>query len=381
MRWDDAWRRVPALASVGGLELLLTRGRSREVAEMRYVRTGALLCLTALAAAACSGGSVRNVTVATASRGTITTDAGGLGTVAAGVDVPLALSFTDQVQDVSVEPGQHVSKGQALLTLDPRPLLANVSQLQAHLGRANADLAHVQAVQQRTAPPLVPGLQEQEQTLAGQVRIYSQLLATAQGQSSTVTSPIDGEVLAVNVRPGEVAKTGHTLVEIVNYQRITVTAELPVSAQSEVTPGDAARLSFAAAPGLTLTGTVSGASPGAVNHGTGFQVAIDAPNTTGQRIRPGYQAYVQVPYSHHAGTIVRRMAVLNIDQDPAMFVVSGSVVQLRRVQVGARGTSNVEILSGIKPGEEYVLVGNENLADGDHVRITGDLGAPGGRSR
>lgn len=349
---------------------------------MRYVRSiGALLCLTALAAAACSGASVKNVTVGTASRGTINTDAGGLGTVAAGVDVPLALSFTDQVQDVSVAPGQHVSKGQALLTLDPRPLLANVSELQAHLGHANASLAHAQYAQQRTAPSLVPGLQEQEQTLAGQVRIYSQLLATAQGQSSTVTSPINGEVLAVNVRPGEVAKTGHTLVEIVNYQRITVTAELPVSAQSEVKQGAAARLSFAAVPGLTLTGTVSGAAPGAVNHGTGFQVTVDAPNATGLLIHPGYQAYVQVPYSHPASTIVGRMAVLNIDQDPTMFVVHGNVVQLRRVQVGARGTSNVEITGGIKPGEQYVLVGNQNLANGDHVHITRNLGAPGGGSR
>jgi multidrug efflux pump subunit AcrA (membrane-fusion protein) len=69
--------------------------------------------------------------------------------------------------------------------------------------------------------------------------------------------------------------------------------------------------------------------------------------------------------------------VLNIDQNPTMFVVNGNVVQLRRVQVGARGTSNVEITSGIKPGEQYVLVGNQNLANGDHVHITSNLGASG----
>lgn len=350
------------------------------VSYRRIGGIGVILCLIVLAATACSAGSSNDVTVATAASGTIATDAGGQGTVTAGVDVPIALSFRDHVEDVSVGLGQKVRKGQPLLTLDPQPLLANVAQLQAHVQRTEFALTRLKAdvAAGRTPSALVPAMLDQEQSLESQASLYGQLLATAQGQRSTVTSPIDGEVLAVNVRAGQVANPGATLVEIVNYQRITVTAELPVSAQSEVKPGDPARLTFAAVPGLNLTGTVSGVSPGSVNSGTGFQVTVDVPNTADQRVHPGYQAYVQVPYNSRVGAVVRRMAVLNIDLDPSMFVVEGNVVQLRRVQVGAVDDSDVQIISGIQPGEEYVLVGSEGLANGDRVRVTGVLGGKSG---
>jgi RND family efflux transporter MFP subunit len=316
------------------------------------------------------------VTVATAVSGTIATDTGGLGTVRAGVDVPLALGFTDQVEDVSVGLGEQVKKGQPLLTLDPQPLLANVSHLQARLLHIEADVARVRAdlASGRTPAAQVPGTQDQEQSLESQVNVYGQLLATAQGKRGTVTSPIDGEVLAIDVQAGQVAKPGATLVEIVDYHRITVTAELPVSSQPYVRPGDRAQLTFAAVPGLALTGTVTGVSPGSVNYGTGFRLIVDAPNTADQRVHPGYQAYLRVRYMGQGGTIVRRMAVLNIGVNPSMFVVKGDAVQLRQVQIGTENGPDVQIVSGLQPGDKYVLAGNENLASGDRVRITGDLG-------
>lgn len=350
---------------------------------MRYRRVtgiGGALCLTALTLAGCSGGSSSDVTVATAASGTIATDAGALGTVAAGVDVPIALGVLDRVDGVSVGLGQQVRKGQPLLTVDPQPLIARTAQLQAHLQHEELDLTHLQAdvAVGRTPAALLPTMHEQEQTLQSQVTLYSQLVAMAEGQTGTVTSPIDGEVLAVNVSAGQVAKPGATLVEIVNYDRISVTAELPVSAQGEVKPGDPARLTFTEVPGLVITGTISGVSPGSVNSGTGFQVIVDARNTSGEAVHPGYQAYVQVPYQSPAGTVVRRIAVLNVGLAPSMFVVEGNVVQLRQVQIGAEDGSNVQITSGIQPGEQYVLVGNENLANGARIHVTSALGANSG---
>lgn len=347
----------------------------------RIAGIGGLFCVAVLAAG-CSGGSPNSVTVARAASGAIGTDVGGLGTVSAAVAAPVALGFTDRIEHVFVAMGQQVKKGQPLLTLDPQPLLANEVQLRAHLGRVRIDLAHVQAdlADGRVSPALAPALLDQEQMLESQASLYGQLLAAAQGQGSTLTSPIDGQVLAVNVLPGQVAKPSSTLLEIVNYHRISVTAELPVSVQQEIRPGDTARLTFAAVPQLTITGIVSGVSPGSVNNGTGFLVTVDAPNNAGQLVHPGYQAYAQVPYASSGGAIVRRMAVLNIGLAPAMFVVSGDTVQLRQVQVGAGNGPDVQVLAGIQPGEEYVLVGNQNLANGDHVHITGDLGPLGGQS-
>jgi membrane fusion protein, multidrug efflux system len=350
---------------------------------LKYGRiAGGILCLTVLGTAACSSGSSSNVTVATAVSGTIATDAGGVGTVSSGVDVPVALSFTDHVQDVSVGLGQQVKEGQPLLTIDPQPLLANVSHLQSSLLHAESDVARVQSdlANGRTPPALVPARQDQEQILRSQVNLYRQLLAQTRGQSNTLTSPINGEVLAVNVQAGQVARPGATLVEIVDYHQITVTAELPVSSQPYVRPGDQAQLTVAGVPGVTLTGIVSGVSPGSVNYGTSFQLDINARNTADLSVHPGYSAYVRVPYRGQEGAIVRRMAVLNMDMSPSMFVVRDGVAQQVQVQVGAEDGPDIQIVRGIQPGDKYVLVGNQNLASGDHVHIAGNLGPLGGKS-
>jgi RND family efflux transporter MFP subunit len=340
------------------------------------------LCFTALAATACSAGSASSVTVATAVSGTISTETGGLGTVKASVDVPLALSFADQVESVNVGLGQQVKKGQPLLQLDPQPLVANVSHIQSRLLHAEAGVTRVRAdlAAGRTPAALVPSMLDEEQRLESQVSLYSQLLTEAQGKTSTVKSPIDGEVLAISVEAGQVAKPGSTMVEIVDYHRISVTAELPVSSQPYVRPGDRAQLTFPAIPGLVLSGTVTGVSPGSVNFGTGFRLTVDAVNTADQRVHPGYQAYVRVLYTGPGGAIVRRMAVLNMGLNPSMFVVTGDMVQLRQVQIGAMDGPDVQIVSGIQPGDVYVLAGNQNLTSGDHVRITGHLGPLGGKS-
>lgn len=345
-------------------------------------RLGGILCLTVLATASCSG-SANDVTVATAVSGTIAADTGGLGTTEAAIDVPIALSFTDHVQDVIVGFGQQVKKGQPLLSIDPQPLLANVSHLQARLLRAQANQARIDAELAAGKIPqaLVPSMQDHAQTMVSQINLYDQLLAEARGQQSTVTSPVAGEVLAVNVQAHQVAKPGATLIEIVDYHRIVVTAELPVSSQPYIKPGDRAQITFAALPGLSLTGVVSGVSPGSVNYGSGFQLTIEAANTPDERVHPGYQAYVRVSYPHgSAGVIVRRMAVLNINAAPSMFVINGDVAQLRQVRVGAESGPDVEIVAGIAPGDEYVLAGNENLATGDRVSVTSDLGPLRGNS-
>jgi RND family efflux transporter MFP subunit len=356
---------------------------SPEVIEVRHSRIAVILGVALLTIVGCSVGSSKDVTVATASHGTISTAAAGLGVVKAGVDVPLAIGFRDQVVNVNVSAGQHVAIGQGLLTLDPQPLVENAAKLRASLQHAQADLAHVRAslaADQLRSAELVPGLRNQAQALQSQVDIYGQLLAMAQGKQSMVTSPIDGEVLAVDVQPGHVVAPGATLIEIVDYSRITVSTELPVSAQPEIQPGTPAQVSFANLPGTTIQGTVSQVSPGAINSGTGFQATIEAANTPDKRVRPGYQASMQVPYSHRAIAVVRKMAVLDIDRDPTVFVVKGDLVERRSVQVGTRDRTDVEITSGLLPGDVYVLVGNQSLDNGDRVHVASSRGAIAGRA-
>ena len=86
---------------------------------------------------------------------------------------------------------------------------------------------------------------------------------------------------------------------------------------------------------------------------------------------PGQEAYVRVAVDHGSSpVVVSKLAVLDIDSDPTVWVVDGSVAHPRTVQLGLSDGSYVEILSGVAPGDLCVIVGSQLLDDGSRVRVT-----------
>src|SRR5205085_653372 len=121
--------------------------------------------------------------------------------------------------------------------------------------------------------------------------------------------------------------------------------------QPDVVVGAAATLNFTASPAVTLKGIVVSVVRSATNSGLSFKAIVDADNTPDQRIQPGLVAYVRVQAQHRAVVAVPRVAVLNLDLDPGVFVVHGDRAERRTVRVGAMDSDHVEILNGVAAGD------------------------------
>jgi RND family efflux transporter MFP subunit len=342
---------------------------------MRAVPTRAIYAFlsSVVLLSACGRGETHSVVVAVSAPRTIMAESGGLGTVAAAVDLPVTIGFRAPVIAVNVRLGDHITKGQALLSLDPTSLTTNAQAFTVRLQQAQAALSRAEGqliLAQQKQPLTVPGLRAEVQALQSQVGLDQQLVNIAHGRSAAITSPIDGEVESVNVIPGQVAPAGRSLIEIVDYTRITITANLSVNDQADVNVGAPAEISFNSLPDFTLAGTVGAVAPGANNNGLSFQVLIDALNSPDHRARPGFQAYVRIKRAHQAAVAVPKIAVLNVGLDPTVFVIDGQQVAHRRqVAVGTSDGTSIEILHGLNPGERCVIAGNQSLDDGSKVVV------------
>jgi multidrug efflux pump subunit AcrA (membrane-fusion protein) len=60
--------------------------------------------------------------------------------------------------------------------------------------------------------------------------------------------------------------------------------------------------------------------------------------------------------------------VLNVDQDPTVYVVEGQAVHRQHVEIGVSDGTFVEVLQGLQAGD-LCVVNPSNLGDGDPVRI------------
>jgi RND family efflux transporter MFP subunit len=203
------------------------------------------------------------------------------------------------------------------------------------------------------------------------VALYAELAAVASGSSPVILAPFTGEVASVSVVPGDIAVPGTTLLTLVDTSTIRVAAEVPLADRFNIRLGEPADIGFDAIPGLLLHGEVVALSPTASANGLESAVVVQAPNTANDEALVGSDAFVHVQASHLAAVTVPKIAVLNLNLDPTVFVVSGGRAHRVSVVPGDIGTDNVEILTGISDGDSVVVAGAQSLGDGQEVKVSG----------
>ena len=146
------------------------------------------------------------------------------------IDIGTALSGL--VSDLRVMPGDYVEKGQVLFTVDDRAARARLSEARAAIGEARAAIAEAQTAQ-RTARQQLALYRNVEDAAAvsraeviraegdaaaasSRLQLARARLEAAQAMAGsaqtelgrlTIRAPMAGEILTVNIRPGEFVST------------------------------------------------------------------------------------------------------------------------------------------------------------------------------
>jgi RND family efflux transporter MFP subunit len=118
---------------------------------------------------------------------------------------------------------------------------------------------------------------------------------------------------------------------------------------------------------LTITGTVAEIAPAADAASRTTTVKLNLPAVA--TLRPGQFARVVLPGPASKTLLVPVAAVSRFGQMERLFVVDKSTAHLRLVRSGQQREGQVEILSGLDPGEQVVVGSDSPLIDGQAVRI------------
>ncbi|HVN04481.1 MAG TPA: efflux RND transporter periplasmic adaptor subunit [Bryobacteraceae bacterium] len=194
--------------------------------------------------------------------------------------------------------------------------------------------------------------------------------AEAQLSYSEVHSPIGGVIADRSLYPGEMATAGSPLLTVMDISRVVARANVPQGQAGFVKVGDAATVMMPdSADGVP--GKVIVVSPAVDPNSTTVQVWVETANPR-ERLKPGVTVHV----SMIAATIpdvlvVPAVALLPAAEGGTQVVVVGadSVAHVHKVETGVRDGDRVEILSGVKAGEQVVTVGGLGLDDGSKVRV------------
>ena len=288
------------------------------------------------------------------------------------------------VAAVNVDVGDRVRKGQALVQLSEDLLAAEVASKRANLEQAQASLENAAAAYRRAQSLSGSGALSQSdidklrsEELAARARVEVSK-AELQGadlrlRHTRVTASDDGIISARSVNVGQVAQVGSEMLRLLRKGRVEWRAEIPESRMREIGIGQNVKLTTA--DGAQLEGKVRAIAPTVESSTRAGLVYVDIPSNRGAR--PGMFARGEILLGQAAASMVSLSSIVTQDGYTYVFVVSEQqLVVRRRVETGAVRDKQIEIVSGVEPGERIVDKGAGFLKDGDHVRVV--VGVPEG---
>jgi len=185
-----------------------------------------------------------------------------------------------------------------------------------------------------------------------------QTLATVESNLSlttySVTSPISGVVLARNASVGSVAGEGATLFEVADLSSLWVDLHIFGSDAQHIVPGvpvTVTRLS----DGATAQTTLERVLPGTATASQSTVARATLENADGLW-RPGSAVKARITVEQQPAAMVVPLAALQTFRDwDVVFVRVGDTYEIRPVGLGKRDAQQVEVLSGLKAGDQVVV--------------------------
>ena len=255
---------------------------------------------------------------------------------------------------VHAKEGAQVEKGAPLFDLDLRVARVAVDFATKALDRQK-ELLRVEGTSQKN-------VQEAEQQLAA---------ARAQQALLSVVAPLAGTIVRVNARLGEAVDLTSVLAEIVDLDRLVVSAVVPATEVGSLKPGQPAEVAGGASAAPVAT-TLIFISP-QVDPKTGT-VVVRAAVPAHSGLRPGQFVTLRIVSEEHPDRLAvpTESVVQDGEAGSAIAVVQGDKAVRKPVKVGLRDGDRVEIeAEGLKEGDVIVTVGAYGLPKETKIRVAG----------
>ncbi len=274
------------------------------------------------------------------------------------------------IESINVEEGDRVTKGQLLAVIDAKRQRFELARSQAEVEIIEQELNRLKKMSNKEFFS-ADSMAKLEYNL--QAALAKRDLAALQVQESMVRSPIDGVVATRFVKAGNMAKEFDELFYVVNQDELYGIVHLPEQQLQSLRLGQDAQIFANKHTDQTVHAKVLRISPVVDAQSGTFKVTLSVPNKNAT-LKAGMFTRVELRYDTHNNVItVPYNAVVNQDNEFALYVIDGDNANRRAVSLGYREADTVEIIAGIEPGEQIVIRGHQNLKDQSLVEVIGSL--------
>jgi cobalt-zinc-cadmium efflux system membrane fusion protein len=276
-----------------------------------------------------------------------------------------------RVVSILAAPGQAVEKGQALVVLQSVELgkaRSDYITAQARLELAQKTVARKQKLaadriiaqrEMQEAEAAVRSAEADVRAARAALRALGAGEDDADSSTFTLRSPVSGSVIERTAMQGQMADPAQPLFRVADLSLLWLTVQAFERDAVRVRTGGTARVAFPALPGRTFSGRVTLVGKQVEPVSRTVPVRIEVANRDGL-LRPGMSATAWVPLGQPGGRMVTvpTAALQRVQDEWLVFVPRGpDTFEMRPVGRGRDLGGEIEILSGLRPGERIVVEG------------------------
>jgi RND family efflux transporter MFP subunit len=340
-----------------------------------------------------------------------------VGTLKADQEVVVSSEVRGTIDELPVDLGTKVKRGQLLARISPREYKLRVDQAQAALDQArarigmrsgdgqldaeqNSEVRQAKAVLDearlrferaktlikngdipqerydeaeigyRSAEARYQAAQDNyhNQTALIEQRVAELQLARKQLNDTSIQAPLDGTVSARHVTRGQYIKAETPIVTIVKSNPLRLQAVVPEVTVASVRVKLPVTLTVDAYPDRTFQGEISRVSPSLDEKTRALTVEATVQNSDGT-LKPGLFATVQLLVTKQSPAVMApSRSLLAFAGLTKLFVIQDGKVVERIVKTGLKEGDFVEILQGAKVGEQVAVESLGKLSNGVAVK-------------
>lgn len=343
-------------------------------------------------------------------RGEVTAEVMGTGTLEARVQTTVSSKISGRISELLVDQGDEAQEGQVLLRLDDSELKQQVEIARSALAAANASVERVEADAVRAQAVLnqvkidhqrIQKLFASKSISANEIDKSAQALEVAAADlakskasvmearknlivaqntldyqlarlgDTVIRAPFVGLIVRRDREPGDIVVPGTSIFLLISTKELWVSAWVDETEMGRLAPGQSARVIFRSDPDHPYVGKVTRLGREADRETRQFIVDVK-PDRLPAKWAVGQRAEVFIEIAHKADAVLlTSKAILRDKEKIGVLVDERGRAAWRSVKIGLRGRAEVEILEGLDPGETAITVpGSKEILAGRKVKVT-----------
>ena len=285
--------------------------------------------------------------------------------------VTIAYEVSGRVESVPLEEGCRVQAGDLLIKLNTDLILPDFESAKAQVGRDQIEfdrmtnLAKENAATQRDLDNATSQLAISKARLEG---------IRARLERTSILAPTNGVLNDLVVEEGEYVDPGNPVAQVVDTDTVKVVVEIPERDVAFFSIGDKAAIDAnSKGRAESLVGTITFISELADPRTRSTRTEITL-NNEQRLLRSGQIVNVSLRRRILKDVImVPLLAVIPMEDSKAVYVVNSSQAKRREVELGIIKNDQVQIISGLEPGDKLIIAGHRFVAPGQKVNIVPEM--------